>query len=991
MKKSDKIVALIGVIIIILAAVGIYFLAPLQKQPVVLGVKDFADITGQMIDEKELPSTLIVSNKDPFYALIATPLAISYDENCSQRVVPLLISKDVKNPSSSVTELVDYIGLTYEKKLIIDDSKDAKNLSLEIASNYWKNSEAALVVEYDQSGYEIGLIATPFASYLRIPIIVTDKIDEQVKKVFNNLGVRYTIICGNDIEGYGNYLKFDDVDEIVDASIEIVNRKFKTVDPSFKINYITLANPIDAWPPKVIGEPVVETLEPTTVKSVSMNRQNTIKYTLDFLTATTEKTFKIPEDFKYALIEIDGYNHELDGVDTYGDSVEFSLDPVEEGFNLASVETLSGIPTRDSKGNIIEDKVHIEVVLYDCGGKEYKLSARGSWSLKSEGKVSAVITIKKLEHPRYEFMKGLSTVAPYLTAYRKGIIFAKSDFAFAADDEAITSKGERCPGFFLPGRNPKLVPVLNKHIYDNIHQPLNKLLAKLADIPYERPSDLEKLTDYYKNNPVYIALVGGSVALPRYIYQNDVEPIGDVDGDGIDDSTAVEFGGGGTNSDNIYGDIDPVPYEWSNLAGDVYSKYPYLENIVGRITGYDAQDASQLIVRTIFYEKIIERLGNWKNKFGNLNGGGLDFRKPLWVQILNHMPGLRFILNLAYKMSFGFLNLVEGPWKSDTGFGEITAKAIEEKIGKNLGFEVETAVDTPAMIDGLSDKAIDDLKKASLWNRLTFSKSAVKEIAGEGVVRGRSILENSNFIWITGHGCPYHLGLDGPRLVSTGYDGIILNAPRLMQFIYYKFISPYFMIGFWGPGGNLGKVGDYCPRKLSTVKFGPSFLWLESCFCGRITGITPETNVGQAFLHAGVTALVASDTGSNIAGGYLEPKNHMYDTVFSTWLAYRQAKKDAEKGIFPDFHFGTKIYSDMCQLLKKNATIGEAFRDAKNKYLPEDAEWKLWWSPPLCISKSSSSSAAEEGYGVHMPSKYTSFFEYSLYADPAFNPYVPNE
>ena len=172
---------------------------------------------------------------------------------------------------------------------------------------------------------------------------------------------------------------------------------------------------------------------------------------------------------------------------------------------------------------------------------------------------------------------------------------------------------------------------------------------------------------------------------------------------------------------------------------------------------------------------------------------------------------------------------------------------------------------------------------------------------------------------------------------------------------------------------------------MATVEFGPSFMWLESCFCGKITGMYPKENIGQSFIHSGVNCLVASTTGSNIPGGYLDPKNYMFDTKLRTELNLRQWEKKAEQGIYPEFHFGVKIYSDMCHYLSEDdATVGRAFRDAKNQYLPEDEDWELWWSPPL-------SSGEDAEYGTHIASKYTSFFEYVLYGDPAFNPYTPTD
>jgi len=976
MKKNDKLIVLFGVVILVMASIGVYYWAPEKAVEHKVGINQFFEASSVL---SKVPDSVTVSDKDPFYALIATPLAVHYSINGEQEILPLYV-ENFTNPSTSIDRVKNQLDMRSFNEYRVDDSKSAREVSLDVAQNFWESSEAALLIENDESGYCLGVMATPLASYMRIPVIVTDKLDPDVTIVLTNLGVKYTMVCGENIEGYGDVLRFNSVEEIVDATIKFLHEKFGD------INYVTLINPIDAWPPKVLDSKEFS-FGPETIKSKSVTHTSAFKSLVNLFIGGSGKVawkFTIPDDYKYALIELNGFNHEIEDVDTFGDTASFSIDPVGGGFTLGGgSSTAQGIPIKDEKGNILEDRVHNEIVLYDCGGKSYILSATGSWALKSEGKVSANIIIKKLENPIYPMMKSLSAIAPYLTSYHKGIIFGKPEFAFAANDEVITEDGKTCPGFYLPGRNPTLLPMYNKHIYDNIHEPLNELLAKLAGIPYDKQSDLKYLTEYYKNNPMYIALVGDATVLPRLIYQDEAEPIGDINGDGIDDTVAVGFGGGGTDSDNIYGDIDPVAYDWANQARDIYSEYPYLENIVGRITGWDVQDADALVVRTIFYDKIIEKMSEWKDNFGNLNGGGTDFQKPLWVQVLNHIPGLKQILNIICQATATMINFAEGPWKFDTGAYKITAKAIENKIGKDLGFEVKTALDSAAMIDGYSNGAIDQIKNINLWKKLTFSKSLVKKLAGEGNVKGRDILENSNFIWITGHGCPYVFGMDGPDLVTSGFDGVILNAPNLWHKIWKNLLTPFLIVGFSGPGAGLGNVGEYSPRRVSTVDFGPSFMWLESCTCGKITGIYPQINIGQAFIHSGVNALIASTTGSNIPGGYLEPKNHMYDTKLSTYIAQKQWEKKAEQGVFPDFHFGSKIYNDLCHNLKdNNVSLGRAFRDAKNVYLPEDAAWELWWSPPLSSGPSS--------YGPHLSAKYTSFNEYVLYGDPAFIPYVPN-
>lgn len=982
MKKNDKLVVIFGVVVLILASIGIiYYETPGETKDSIM-IEDVMNVVGEFAEDLDGMS-ICVPDSDPLYALVATPLAVHYDAECKQEVIPMYV-KNLEEPSQAITRLQKDYLFTY-KGIDLDDLEynDVEDFSIKLAMKYWDKSDAALIINNSRAGYDLGINAVPIASYLSIPVIVCDQIDGDVVSALASLEVDRLIVCGN-VEGYKDkydYLLFEDVDQILENSINLVKEKFNDLD------YIAMANPIDAYPPEVLDSEEFY-FGPDKVTSTSMNRDNMIKFVMHYFSANVVWKFKIPEDYKYALVELEGYNHDVEGVDDFGDFASFDLNPADGGLTLGAVSTKGGAAIRDGTGNVIADVGKTVKVLYDCGGKEYTVTGTGRWSLLSEGEISAKVTVKKLDNPQYPMMQGLSSVAPYLASYYKGIVFAKEEFAFTADDDIRTDSGKTAPGYYLPGRNPDLLIMSNRHVFDNIHEPLNKLLADIAELDYEKDSDIEILTEHYKDSPVYIAIVGGAVGLPRLVYQNEVEPIGDIDGDGVDDTVAVNFGGGGTQSDNIYGNIDPKKYDWSNQAQDVYAEdFPYIENIVGRITGWDVQDADALVLRSIFYDEMIENaeLKEWKENFGNLYGGGLDFRKPLWVQTLNHLPISKQIVNLINTFSGGLLNFAVGPWKYDTGFSIIGAEAMEKDVGEDIGFNVLTAVHEAAMVDGLSDQSIDELKKATLWNKLVFNKNQIKNLAGEGNVHGREIMENSNFIYATGHGSPYNFGMDGLDMVAAGFDGVLLNAPNLWSKLLKSTVLPHFVGGFWGPGGSIGDVGSYTPRKIATVELGPSFMWIESCFVGKITGLYPQENIGQSFINSGVAALVESTTGSNIPGGYVGDKPFMFDTKLGTEYRYRQAQKDAENDIFPENHFGVLIYDDMCHYLADDdATVGEAFREAKNDYLPSDADWELWWSPPL-------SSGGDEGYGTHMASKYTSFFEYVLYGDPAFNPYTPAE
>jgi len=241
MKKNDKLIVLLGVAILIMASVGIYFWSP---DDILVNAAEIEDIFSFASVYSSEPDAITVSDSCPFYPLIAAPLSIHYDMDGIQHVKPLY----VKNPddvSQAIIRVENQINIQVDE--VIDGSKSAKNSSLYIASKYWESSDAVLIIEDSETGYNLGVVATPLASYLGIPVIVADEVDQDVRAVLSDLGVKYSLVCG-DIEGYGKCIKFNNVDDIVNASIELVREKFGDVE------YITLANPRDAWPPEVLND-----------------------------------------------------------------------------------------------------------------------------------------------------------------------------------------------------------------------------------------------------------------------------------------------------------------------------------------------------------------------------------------------------------------------------------------------------------------------------------------------------------------------------------------------------------------------------------------------------------------------------------------------------------------------------------------------------------------------------------------------------------------
>ena len=218
MKKNDKTIIIVGIIILILTSVGIYFWIP-ESSVVDAEIEDFYEVCGSI---NSFDTGIKVSDANPFFALITTPIAVNYDEDEKQNVIPLYVS-NFTDPSKSIVR-AETEQIQIEPSFIIQPNDDIKEKSLEIASSYWDESEGVLLIEDSIIGYNLGVVAVPLASYLSIPVIVTDEICEDVIEVLEDLGVKKSLVCGN-LSGYESSLFFKNVDEIVNVSIDLVERK----------------------------------------------------------------------------------------------------------------------------------------------------------------------------------------------------------------------------------------------------------------------------------------------------------------------------------------------------------------------------------------------------------------------------------------------------------------------------------------------------------------------------------------------------------------------------------------------------------------------------------------------------------------------------------------------------------------------------------------------------------------------------------------------
>ena len=107
------------------------------------------------------------------------------------------------------------------------------------------------------------------------------------------------------------------------------------------------------------------------------------------------------------------------------------------------------------------------------------------------------------------------------------------------------------------------------------------------------------------------------------------------------------------------------------------------------------------------------------------------------------------------------------------------------------------------------------------------------------------------------------------------------------------------------------------------------------------------------------------------------------------------------KDKFPDFHFGAVIGEDFIkEMINNDASTGLALRNAKNMFLPKDANSTFLWTPPLMfttgiswldeqiLSYQNTDQQSQDFEKTRvLDKKYVALHEFTLYGDPAFNPY----
>ncbi len=561
---------------------------------------------------------LIVSDDSPFYALVSTPVAMYYQKNndsFEKNVRPLLVVNG-QEPSTAIGNFLEaYNG---EKNSAMVGEMDAggyglsmneqfigslREISRDMALKYWESSLYAMIISPDEDGYNVGVTAVAIASYLNMPVLIS----KDINGVFNTLetlGVGTVYTCG-DVDGsfFGEKIHLDSPKIALNRTLMVME------DHGLEVSYIALANPLDGFDPVVEESIVYDDFSGTVEHSETGSSANPGNSNVN----APIYYFEIPEDYQWARVTIDT-RLEIDNfdlADLEGDRIytyvgtDLDRDGVIINDGDSEDDRLNFMDPSLAYGYIQEDGSwwchgHTFRPMYNAQGEHSvqvlaSMPSRQHTSLSPSADFKCTITVEKLRDPHFPLMPGLSSLAPYLAAYREGVVLADKEYSVHANEALLELDdcGE-------PDTAMYLMEPANRKVQE-IKDDLDSLLGELAGLPAETQEDKTALADHYQEriiqDPIYVGIIADTNMIPVW---NNIEPdhygYGAYEGLGVSGETI------------LYGDIDTsvTHLQSDNHSFDFGEKDPDIEIPVGRIDGWDAQDVSALLARTFFYYDIID-------------------------------------------------------------------------------------------------------------------------------------------------------------------------------------------------------------------------------------------------------------------------------------------------------------------------------------------------------------------------------------------------
>jgi hypothetical protein len=544
------------------------------------------EINNLSSSRRQIEDAIIIPETNPFFGIIGSYIACWYgtDEN-SSGLRPLLVQDNQKLTYNQEIFLDKYLNNNDEKLLVLGEKLDCKYDTIELLGgpvsvainaslHAFSQASSVLILPYNSTdAYELGLVASPIASYLDIPILFYNNNQMELQNVCDILNVTMAYVVGDIQLSFQNISIFslETKEEIQNAIIAIVKDLFD------EINYITLTNPSDTISPYIID----------TVNTSFIDKIKNLKLTLlgkeINLIGIDSKQYNISVPNGINRVNIHGKIIEHKKIikpiifmylyDTMGNIVSYSNSLAYE-----TGETYLDTLTCNASGNYT-----LVVKLYH-GFRGGYFVQRGFSYVNSDFEIS--INISTLEKPHLSLVPNLSIISPYLTSAHGGIIVADQGFEITDDDYAVEANGS--------GTGPWYNEKLHNHNNEKVNYILEQLEKTLLLL------DNYDMLNSYLNGPAWLALLGGTNMIPMYYYGPSQFGIPEK----------------GLPSDN------PYSLDW-NLS-------------VGRITGWNIEDVSLLVSRTFFYRDVCgepKKQRDWHNRFSFIFGEGFGETGGLFHQI----------------------------------------------------------------------------------------------------------------------------------------------------------------------------------------------------------------------------------------------------------------------------------------------------------------------------------------------------------------------
>jgi hypothetical protein len=536
---------------------------------------------------------VVVPDSNPFFGMLGSAAACWYDRGTNTSgLLPLLVQSngmltdaqhrflDTALPpmDHSLLVLGDHLNTSYSCEEILGVPP---TVALTLASQMFIYASAVLILPYGtEDAYELGLRASPLASYLNIPLLFFSQNEAEIQAVCNQLQITHAYLVGELSINLPNVtvIPLQTLGEITDMTLSVIADDFGRID------YLTMTNPADIIPPSDIASTNI------TISDHITNKKLIIASKEIDLSGSDTRTVSIQVPGGFARVQISG---------------EIFQNQIPMFERRSSIVPLLFMTLYDPLGHVVGyansmgydiGKTYLETLTDNASGN-YTLQVKAYYGIKGgyflqrglsivNADVVCSVILTTLSRPHLPSIPKLSMLAPYLTAAHGGLLLANSSWELTDNSYGAAAQGTGAG----PWYTASLIPFVNTKVNETVLE-LNRTLQVLA---------IHDLLTGYLSGPAWLAILADTTMIPMYYYNQSDEDIPDR----------------GSPSDN--------PYSLNQTLS------------TGRLMGWDVQDTSVLIARTLFYESLCGQPSNtteWHDRFNFVFGQGFGETGGIFHQI----------------------------------------------------------------------------------------------------------------------------------------------------------------------------------------------------------------------------------------------------------------------------------------------------------------------------------------------------------------------